>query len=240
MAKTHGLSSALYVGSKDLSGDVGAVNRISTSQATLDKTGINKAAMERFVGLRDGAIEFTSYFNPATSQAHPTLSALPTTDVLVSYFNHTTKGDPAASCMAKQVGYDPTRGADGSLTLNTSAVANAYGLEWGVQLTAGVQTDTAATNSTGLDQTAQTTNGAQAYLHVFSFSGTSCTVSIEDSADNVTYANLLSFTAATGGTFERKTVAGTVDRYVRIATTGTFSSCAFAVVFVRNKRAVNF
>lgn len=240
MGKSSGLGDNLYVGGSDLSGDISAISRIGCSAAQLDFTGINKEAFERKHGVRDGSIEFTSYFNPATGQAHPTLSALPTSDVIVSYFRGTAVGNVTGSINAKQVGYDPTRGNDGALTLATQAQANKFGLEWGVMLTAGKQTDTSATDSTGLDQTASTSNGAQAYLHVFSFTGTSCTVTIEDSADDSTYASLIAFTAATGATSERKTVTGTVDRYVRISTSGTFTSCVFAVAFVRNKIAVSF
>jgi hypothetical protein len=233
--KQSGLGDALYVGGYDLSGDINSLSRIGTSRTALDFTAIDKEGFERKGGIRDGAIEFTSYFNPSAGQAHPILSALPTTDVMVSYLRGTTVGTPSACTVAKQVGYDPTRGADGSLTMTTSALANGFGLEWGVMLTAGKQTDTTATDSDGLDQTAQTTDGAQAYLQVFSFTGTSCTVSIEDSADDNTYAPLIAFTAATGVTTERDTVSGTVDRYVRISTTGTFSECTFAVMFKRNK-----
>lgn len=240
MPKQSGLGDRLYVGGNDVSGDIGSLSRIGGSKAALGFTGIDKFAFERKGGIRDGAIEFTSYFNNDAGQAHPTLSALPTGDVVVSYFRGTEVGNAAASLVGKQVGYDPTRANDGALTLSTSAQANGFGLEWGVMLTAGKQSDGAATDSDGLDQTAQTAHGAQAYLHVFSFTGTSCTVTIEDSADDSTYAPLIAFTAATGATSERKTVAGTVDRYVRVATSGTFSACTFAVMFKRNAAAVSF
>jgi len=235
MAKSSGLGDALYVDGYNLSGDINSLSRISTSRAALDFTAIDKTGFERLGGLKDGGIDFVSYFNSAAGQAHLDLSLLPTTDVQVAYFRGTTVGNKAAATVAKLVGYDPTRGADGSLTLATSAQSNGFGLEWGVMLTAGRQTDTSATNSTGLDQTAGTTQGAQAYLQVFSFTGTSCTVTVEDSTDNISFASLIGFTAATGRTTERKAVSGTVDRYVRIATTGTFSSCVFAVMFKRNK-----
>lgn len=238
MAKQSGLGDRLFVGGNDISGDIGSLSRIGGSRATLDFTDITQEAMARKGGIRDGAIEFTSYFNP--DGAHPVLGALPTSDVIVSYFRGTAQGNPAASLVGKQVGYDPTRANDGALTLNTSAQANGYGLEWGVMLTGGEQTDTEATDHTGLDQGASSSHGAQAYLHVFSFTGTSCTVTIEDSADDSTYASLIAFTAATGATSERKTVTGTVDRYVRVATNGTFSECTFAVVFKRNSTSVEF
>jgi hypothetical protein len=50
------------------------------------------------------------------------------------------------------------------------------------------------------------------------------------------------FTAATGITSERIATSNTqsVEQYLRINTTGTFSECSFAVVVVRNTFAVEF
>lgn len=107
-----------------------------------------------------------------------------------------------------------------------------------------MRTDTAATNGTGLDGLASSAFGAQFYLHLTSFTGTSVVVKIQDSADNVTFADLAgaAFTSATGATFERIATASgaTVRRYLRVATTGTFSEASFVVNGVRNETAVTF
>ena len=240
MSKRSGLGCAFYLGGHDISGDIQALDQVSVPSNLLDMTDITESAYERVRGRRDGTLAATTFFNAATGRAHPVLSALPTSDVIASFWVGKTVGNPVAVCNGKQVGYDPTRSDAGDLTLKTQIQANGYGLEWGVQLTAGTQTDTEATDSDALDQGAQTTNGAQAYLHVFSVTGTSCTVTIQDSADDSTFASLIAFTAATGATAERKTVTGTVDRYVRVSTSGTFTSCSFAVIFVRNQKAVTF
>lgn len=245
MAKQSGLGDNLYVGGYDLSGDIGSLSRIGGSQATIDVTSIDKSAFERIGGLRDGSIEFTSYMNDSLLHAHPVLRALPTADVTVSYFRGTTLGGQAASLVAKQINYDPTRAQDGSLTFVTSAQANGYGLEWGNMLTAGKRTDTTATSpATGVDFTASTSFGWQAYLHVFSFTGTSCTVTLQDSANNSVFAGFTgsAFVAATAlGTQRIAGAAGsTVRQYVRAITTGTFTECTFAVVFVKNEIAVTF
>lgn len=241
MAKQSGLGDALYVSGINLSGDTGSIERCAGGIAPIDVTGIDKSARERIGGLRDGGIDWTSYFNPAIGKSHPTLSALPRADALVTYCRGTSIGSPAASCVAKQINYDPKRGSDGSLTFAVAAQASAYGLEWGQLLTAGIRTDTTATNGTGLDTTASLSFGAQAYLHVFGVTGTSVTVKIQDSADNSTYADVasLTFTAATGVTSERIAIGNTatVRRYLRVATTGTFTNAQFAVVVVKNETA---
>lgn len=236
----------------DAAGSVQAIiNDVTNLQFAMprgvqDVTGIDKSAYERIGGTLDGRLEATSWWNPTLS--HPVLSALPTADVHEMYCCGTTLGRPAAALVAKQVNYDGNRGNDGSFTFNTSSQSNAYPLEWGVLLTAGKRTDTAATIGTGVDlTTVSTAFGAQAYLQVFSFTGTDVTIKVQDSADNATFADVtgLTFTAVTTGpqTQRLATAAGaTIRRYVRATTTtsGGVTSVQFAVSFIRNPVAVSF
>lgn len=236
MAKQSGLGARLFVGGYDLSGDVQSVGNVGGGCGVLDVTGIDKSAHERIGGVRDGRIEMTTFFNPSASQAHPVLSVLPTTDVNLSYLVGAVLGDPAASLVAKQVGYDGNRAADGMFTFGVNAQANGYGLVWGRTLTAGLRTDTAATNGTGIDTAASASFGWSAFLHLTAFTGTNITVAVEDSADNATYAALSggSFGALTGIGAVRiagATSTATARRYLRAVTSGTFTSATFAVVF---------
>jgi len=149
--KVSGLGDNLYVGGYDLSGDVGELSKISGSVALLDVTPINVKAYARIGGLRDGQITYKSFFNPSAGQEHTVLSALPTADQHMMYCRGTTLGNPAACMVEKQLEYNPTRDNKGMLTFAIQADANAFGLEWGNLLTAGLRTDTAATNGTGVD-----------------------------------------------------------------------------------------
>lgn len=166
MSKQSGLGDQLLVAGYDLSGDAGAIDSVAGGPSVLEVTGINKSAFERLGGLRDGRIEWTSYFNDATGAEHPVLKTRPTTDVHVMYQRGTTLGNPAASLVAKQINYDGERSDDGALTFKIEALANAYGLEWGEQMTAGLRTDTAATNGTGVGISAGTN-----YVHLPGTSG---------------------------------------------------------------------
>ncbi|MFB6937587.1 hypothetical protein [Streptomyces chartreusis] len=247
MAKESGLGDMLIVHGFNASGDIQQLGRIGGGPALFNFTGIDKSAYERKGGLRDGAFEMTTFFNhdSVTPATHEQLSTLPRTDVHLTYGHTTQLGWPAASLISKQIGYDPTRADDGMLTFAVSAQANGYGVEWGKQLTAGVRTDTAATNGTGVDTLASASFGAQAYLHAGAFTGTDVTVKIQDSADNVTFADVagLAFTQITGGAplAERIAVANTttIRRYVRAVTVTTagFSSLAFSVNFIKNEVA---
>ena len=249
MPKSSGLGDNFYVTGYDLSGDINALGKISGSLSTLDVTGVDKSAHERLGGKRDGEIDWVAFFNADAGQAHPVLSALPRTDTIVSYFRGTALGSPAASLIGKQINYDGTRDTSGNFTFACAAMANGFGLDWGVNLTAGKRTDTTATAGTTVDQTTVSTAfGWQAHLHVFSVVGTSVTVTLEDSASSGS-----GFASLTGGAFAAATPAGspqaqrlqggrtaTVRRYVRATTSGTFTSAVFAVVFTRNLVAVSF
>lgn len=240
MAKQSGLGSNFYVDGYNLSGDTQALGNVGGGCAVLDVTGIDKSAHERIGGVRDGRIEWTSFFNGAAGQAHPKLSTLPRTDVVASYFQGTAVGNAAASVVAKQINYDGTRAADGMFTFGCSAQSNRYGLVWGRQLTAGLKTDTTGTNGTSIDTTASASFGWALAVHCTGITGTSVTIKVQDSADNASFADVTGATtaafAAAGGQFVvASSSTATVRRYVRYVSTGTFTSATFAVNFVKGE-----
>jgi len=250
LSKTSGLGDNFYVGGYDLSGDTAALDTISGSIAPIDVTAINQYAFQRIGGLRDGHIEWTSFFNPdtvgITFTEHTVLAPLPTADVSLSYFRGTTLGGAVASMVGKQLNYDWSRDNDGKITIKVAADCNSFGLEWGVGLTAGIRTDTAATLGTGVDLgTGPLSFGGQAYLQVFGFTGTDATVKIQDSADNVTFADVASyaFTQITTTARQAQRIAlgntATIRRYVRATTvtTGGFTNLQFSVAAIRNDTA---
>lgn len=250
MAKQSGLGDQLFIDGYDISGDVGSVDTLATPMNPLEVTGINKNAKERIGGQRDGSMEFMSFFNPAAGQVFQRLKLLPTTDVLATYFHGSTIGNVAFGMTGKQANYDGSRGDDGSFTFKTSVLATPNGANWGEMLTAGKATLGASGALSSYDYGASvgTTNfGAQAFLQVFAFTGTSATVAIQSSTDNGSgdaWANVtgLVFTAATGVTSERIITSSTqaIERYLRVNVTGTFSNLVFAVMVARNGVATSF
>lgn len=237
MAKQSGLGGAFYLGTSDISGDIQSA-QISGGIGVFDVTDITQSAHSRIGGLRNGTMNVVSFFD--TALAHPVLSALPTTDVITTYCVGTTIGQPAASMNGLQLNYDGTRAADGMFTFKVDAQSDGYGLEWGVLLTAGMRTDTTATDGTSWDTGGSLSFGGQAYLHVTAFSGTDVTIKIQDSADNSSFSDVTSFTfgAVTATTAARVAISNsaTIRRYVRVSTTTSagFTSVTFAVVMVKN------
>lgn len=86
--------------------------------------------------------------------------------------------------------------------------------------------------------------GAQAYLQVFAFTGTDATITIQDSADNVTFTNVsgLGFTQITSAPQAQRIAtsnSATIREYLQAAVTtvGGFTALEFAVVIVKNQTA---
>lgn len=244
MTKQGGMGDRFYVDGENISGDVGSLGSVHGGPNPGDVTAIDKSAFERIGLLLDGGITFAAWFNPSNVAgalgSHQVLKTLPTVDRIASYSIGAAIGNPMATCVSKQINYDGTRGQDASYSHAVDTQANGRGLEWGEQLTAGPKTDTTATNGTGFDfGAASTAFGATAVLHVFAVTGTSVTVKIQDSADNVSFTDIsgLTFTAVASGSkgAERLSTGttATIRRYVRAISTGTFSNAVFAVNFVR-------
>lgn len=101
-------------------------------------------------------------------------------------------------------------------------------------------TITATGNGTARDNTLSTANGGGAFIIATTVSGTTpnLTAKITHSADNVTYADLVTFTALTSAGVEVKEVAKgtTVNRYLKVTYTVTGTNPSFAVIvgFGRN------
>jgi hypothetical protein len=248
MGKATGLGAGFYLDGVDLSGDIGSLGRFNNARGLTDLTGIDVEAPERAHTHRDGGMEFQSWFNAAAGQSHPTL-ADPTThgDRIATYLHRRTLGAPACFCVAKQADYGISRPDDASLTGSVAVESNGFGMEWGVLLTPGKETDSGAANGTGVDLAATTNFGLQAVLHVFSFTGTDATIAIQDSTDNVSFAAIpaASFTAVTTAPGrQRIQTARTeqVDRYLRAVTTtsGGFTNLVFAVIVRKNTILTNF
>lgn len=253
MTKESGLGAGLLVAGYDFTGDVIKIDDIGGGPAlTTAVTGIDKLAYERIGLQRDGRITGTTWFNPSTDMGHKRLSLLPYTSVQAQYWHRQAIARPVAAMIGKQANYDGTRAQDGSLTFDWGLVGDGYGLEWGVGLTAFKRTDTTATNGAAVDMASATfagssTFGLQAYLQVPAFTGTNITIKLQESSDSGAgdaWADVTggAFTVVTGITTERIQTARTqtVERYLRVVTSGTFTSCTFAVMVQRNDTLTAF
>ena len=235
MAKKSGLGQQIFVDGYDLSGDVATIDNAGSPRNLLEITAVNASGIERLVGLSDGNLSVSSWFNDATEQEHAAFSGLATTDRIVTWAFGATRGDVAACLVAKQLNYDGTRGTDGSLSFSVDTQADGISLDWCNTLTTGKETHSSAGSSTSRDDGAATTAGMVAYLEITDCDSGTPTVQIQESSDNGSsdaWANCMVFSSvgyASAPTAERSTMSGTVKRYLRVTTTGTFSNLDFCV-----------
>ena len=237
MTKKSGLAQSLFIGGFDLTGDVGSVNDANITIGQLPQTGLNKSAIERTRAKRDGGISFASFFNDAAAQNHPVLTGLMGNrdQKIVIWALSQTRGEPALCFTSRVVSpYQRDHAADGAFTGTTTAVIDQDGVcEPTVLLTAPKDTHASASTSASVDGGASSANGASGYVSVLSIGSGTPTFILQDSANDSTFATLISFGAQAVNTSERATVAGTVDRYTRPQTTGTFTDAVFVMTIRR-------
>ena len=247
MVKKSGIGQRLYVHGFDISGDVGQIDGIGSPIALLDVTSIDKSGVERIMGRRDARIAFSAFFNKAADREHLALKGLPTTDVLAVVLFGTTLGDEMAAISAKQINYDATRGGDGAFGFGVELLGSAgFPLEYGLVLVAKTTSHTSnGSDETGINFGSQTTIGAVGFLQHFEDTSPSGTIEydIEDSSDSTngddgSWANLLAFSdVATpwAGIAERIVAAGTVEKWTRASTNGTFTNASFSMSLRRRQ-----
>ncbi|MDA1095351.1 MAG: hypothetical protein O3A25_19125 [Acidobacteria bacterium] len=236
MAKVSGLGTRLYAAGYDLSSDVNALAGMGYTQAMLDVTTLDLAAVARIAGISDGTLSVNGWFEQAGQHAAWTSNSgkIPTADQIVIVQLGTALGDAMIGMVAKQATYGITR-APGSALATTAEYQSTGGvqLDFGIMLTTSKQTDASATASSGVDEAAATLVGAVAYLEVMSVGSGTAVVVVEDSANNSSWATIGTFTGATGQTSQRLAIGGTVRRYVRCSSTDTFTNAVFACGLAR-------
>lgn len=238
MARQHGADCRVYLGGYDRSGDLSEVTPKFAADTHDVTTFASANWKENVAGLLGWECGLTGFYDPAAAGYGRHLE-----DIL------------GASCLALSI-YDGDANAQGDtgillgpgllaerdqpqnvadmIRLNGAITGYGRAGMFGKLLhVLGAETTTAVgdPHSHG----ASTANGGRANLHVTAITGT-WTIKIQHSADNNTYADLLTFTqvAAAGGvTAESKEVTGTVNQYLRVVATedvaGTISFvCGFA------------
>lgn len=112
-------------------------------------------------------------------------------------------------------------------------ILSQVGLDLGRLLNSYATAVTGVGSGTAVDFDRATAAGGAAYLSCDTFTGTSCTATIEDSADGSTgWAVIGTFApVTTAKTEQRIAISGSVRRYIRVTYAGTFSSFKSAIVF---------
>lgn len=235
MSRTHGKNSRVLVNSAHLSGDLHGWT-FRHARAYADTSNLLSDGEQYFPGLLSGLVSLAGDFNSGAGNITAVIDTAAAADagllttvcpegLTVGTFAFLAEGNVSAR--------ETPAAVKDAVRLNVEGTPN-DGVDWGVLLH-GLTAETADGNGTSVDNAAGTTRGGRANLHVTAFSGlTSIVVKIQHSTDNAVWNDLITFTTVTGTTWERQSVSGTVNRYVRAwwDVTGT-GSCTFALAFAR-------
>lgn len=231
MSPLHGSKARLLGNGIDLSGWITSITQPASAEA-LDSTTLNKTSKTYVPGLHDATISAEGFGDFDEEAADEILSAALGTEagsLLVYCPAGYALGAPAIGVDADYTSYELDSPVDG-LTAFSLEAQSSVGRETGkVQHTLGAEVATG--NDAGVDGGAATTEGGFAYLQVSAASEVgdeSLTVKVQHSADDITYADLISFDAvAAAPGAQRKEVAGSVNQYTRTTRTIAGSNPSF-------------
>lgn len=235
MAFKHGKDSKVYVNSSDFSSYFNSVDVARTADVA-ESTTFGLGSKSYITGNKDGTFSVTGFFDAtADGVLQPLLGGADMVFVLGVDGVDATDGCSFAKGNINNYGVSSAVGDIVATSLDIQADSGVYN---GTVLENA--TVTATGSGTARDNAVATGNGGGAFLIVQTASGTTPTIDakITHSADNSTYADLVTFTQATSTTAEVKTVSAgtTVNRYLKVQYTvgGTTPSFAVIVGFGRN------
>tara|TARA_Y100000361_G_scaffold69902_1_gene61670 strand:+ start:6365 stop:7120 length:756 start_codon:yes stop_codon:yes gene_type:complete len=245
----HGKDTAVYIDEFDLSSYfTSADTSINNSIAETTAYGATDASF--IMGMRSGTLSLSGMWAGDTDGSDEELQALlgnATTPVITVREGSASIGSGAIVAQANETSYAisspvadvSTVTADFECSTNNTTNLT-FALASGVQLTAGASIAHGSLgNLSSVDNSASSASGGAGTLHVptNTISGGVTTIKIQHSANNSTWADLITFTnvSASTKTSEIKAVSGTVNRYLRAtaSTAGSSGSITFMIAFAR-------
>ena len=247
----HGRTSKVYLDEFDMSGYMNASD-ISHQQDTAETTVYGSSSRSYLPSQASGTVSLSGLID-ATNTAGTSdkefeaILGSATTPVLTIAVEGGTIGNRAILARANETSYTmATPVADvNSLTADFECSADpannvTLGVASGVQLTTGASIAHGSLGAlSSVDNGASSANGGAALLHVptNSVGGGATTIKVQHSANDSTWADLVTFTAVGASTItsQLSAVTGTVNRYLRVtaSTAGSSGAITFMVSFAR-------
>lgn len=237
----HGKNVNIFIDEFDFStyfNDVSA----STSVDTAETSAFGTSAKTYVVGHRDGTVSLSGMFESTTSVGTDqffanALNSATKIKLIVAPEGH-SNGAGAIMLQADDTSYEISS-AIADIVQASAEFQSTDAVEHGKILSSG-STVTATGNGTSVDNGTSTANGGAGFLSVpVNTRNGNITVKIQHSADNSTFADLITFTvvSSTSKTSQRVEVASgtTINRYLRVNYTvaGSTGSATPVVAFTR-------
>ncbi len=239
----HGKSTRVLIGSSDLSTYFNDTS-VSTSVETAETTtyGVAGGSKTYVAGLNDSTVSLSGLFADEAGEADEVITAALGSDsdipFTIAQDGGLTVGRRCLLGQSIETKYDLSSPVGDVVSTSLDLQSDGESLHGFVLAASDVISSTS--NGTGVDGIASSTNGGTATLHVTANTRDGAiTVKVQHSADNVTYADLATFSVVPTSTTtsERLSVASgtTVNRYVRVSYTvaGSTGSATIAAAFGR-------
>jgi hypothetical protein len=247
----HGRGSRVLFNTRDLSEIMNEAEVKVTCEAVdvtcfVTSTGGTTTDKQYISGMKDATIEFGGYTDASTAYVSDTLrqALQASTKPKATYGpGAVTVGQPAFLVFGDLTDNEMTATCKDAVMVSASMQASQ--LRFGYWMVSPSAPITSSGNQTGvLDRmvstsgtAANSTLGGVAHCHVVSATTSTGQIKVQHSTDNVTYADLITFTISSGRSVTRSTVAGTVKEYVRGQVTKMQASGAtVGVAFARHPR----
>lgn len=234
----HGKNVNVFINQYDFStyfNDVSASSMVETAEVSA----FGSSAKEYIVGLQDGTVSLSGMFDGTTTGTDTVFSSVlgssTKQNVIVAPSGH-SNGATAIVLEADDTSYEVS-GAVADVVQTSAEFQSSDGVEHGKILSSG-SAITATGSGTSVDNAASSANGGVGFVSVpTNTRNGNITVKVQQSADNSTFTDLITFTVVTSTqkTFQRVEVTGTVARYLRVNYTvaGSTGSATPVVAFAR-------
>lgn len=208
----HGKQSKVFVNGRHLSKEFTSFD-LSISADTAEKSGFTDTAKSYNPGQVDAALSLEGLFGDEATAADKYLTDAIAKDSIWCVF---PEGDAVTKSGYGVDGINNSHKVmstkDDNARISASCQSN-VGAERIISLLP-LSTKTASGSGTANNNLSASTLGGSAYIQATAVTGT-VAVKIEHSTDNVTWADLVSFTDLTAAGAERKAIAGAINQYTR-------------------------
>lgn len=212
MAAGHGKNAKCYANGYDVSSYLTSVGADASADVA-EVSGLGASSKSYVAGLKDATLALDGILYGAAGEGDEVLHAALAGAVVACWLPQgDALGNTCYGLDAIETAYGPTTSLDDAGKFTAAAQAK-NGLERGVVLHA-LAAETTTGNGTSVDNGAATTAGGAAYLQATAATGATV-IKVQDSADNVTFADIATFTSFAARTKERIAISGTIRRYTR-------------------------
>ena len=238
MAFIHGRKATVLYGASLLSDYLNEFSLAHTLE-TGETTTFNADSKTYIVGLRDGTAQLQGLFDGSADASDEVLQAAFASDAkaAVTLSPQTSSVGAMAYLIDAHSGSYEVSAPVADIVAAGADIQADGGIERGVLLTTGAAVSSTADGASS-DAGASSSGGGVGHLHVTSNDrDDTVIVKVQDSADNISFVDLVTFTtvSASTTTSQRLAVTGTVNRYLRATFTvaGSTGSATVHVAFAR-------